>query len=82
MRVRFVRAVWEACKIFGALAMAGYGIVGSTEEDRRTVGFGGGPAPGHPERLSPDVPLSGVELALARELEARCEWPPGRGDAC
>ncbi|MDT7847892.1 DUF6059 family protein [Streptomyces justiciae] len=30
----------------------------------------GGPPPAHPERLREDVPLSGQELLLAREL-----WP-------
>ncbi|MFD5632164.1 MULTISPECIES: DUF6059 family protein [unclassified Streptomyces] len=29
-----------------------------------------GPPPAHPERLCPDLPLSGAELLLAREL-----WP-------
>ncbi|MFI6340946.1 DUF6059 family protein [Streptomyces sp. NPDC050535] len=29
-----------------------------------------GPPPAHPERLRPDLPLSGAELLLAREL-----WP-------
>ncbi|MFE9426933.1 DUF6059 family protein [Kitasatospora sp. NPDC006697] len=29
---------------------------------------GSGPGPRHPERLCPEVPLSAVELQLAREL--------------
>ncbi|WP_373313851.1 DUF6059 family protein [Kitasatospora xanthocidica] len=38
-----------------------------------------GPAPGHPERLCPEVPLSAVESRLSREL-ARLPEPPGRGE--
>ncbi|WP_051796674.1 DUF6059 family protein [Streptomyces sp. NRRL S-87] len=29
-----------------------------------------GPAPGHPERLRPDVPFDATELALFRQLTA------------
>ncbi|MBV6695869.1 hypothetical protein KV557_01855 [Kitasatospora aureofaciens] len=33
-----------------------------------------GPAPGHPERLRPDVPLSPVERALRRQLRGVAGW--------
>ncbi|MFE4517219.1 DUF6059 family protein [Kitasatospora sp. NPDC056783] len=36
---------------------------------------GADPAPGHPERLRPDLPLSPVERRLSRELRRA----PGRG---
>ncbi|MFJ6217199.1 DUF6059 family protein [Streptomyces sp. NPDC092296] len=36
----------------------------------------GGPGPGHPERLCPEVPLSAVEAALSRQLRGRpMQWP-------
>ncbi|MEU3187607.1 DUF6059 family protein [Streptomyces sp. NPDC006923] len=41
-----------------------------------------GPAPGHPERLCPEVPLSEVEKALLRQLLGGGEESYGpRGDA-
>ncbi|MFD5708983.1 DUF6059 family protein [Streptomyces pharetrae] len=40
-----------------------------------------GPAPGHPERLIPDVPLTEAEQALARQLaEDRHPEEHGRGE--
>ncbi|MQS11280.1 hypothetical protein F7Q99_02995 [Streptomyces kaniharaensis] len=33
-----------------------------------------GPAPGHPERLRPDVPLSPVERELRRQLRGVGGW--------
>ncbi|MFI9330377.1 DUF6059 family protein [Kitasatospora sp. NPDC052868] len=36
---------------------------------------GSGPAPGHPERLCPEVPLSAVELRLRRELRGLGDGP-------
>ncbi|MFI2437046.1 DUF6059 family protein [Streptomyces sp. NPDC018693] len=39
------------------------------------------PAPGHPERLCPDVPLTETEYALARQLaEDRRPKEHGRGE--
>ncbi|MEV5974991.1 DUF6059 family protein [Streptomyces sp. NPDC051921] len=35
---------------------------------RPGAGEGDGPPPGHPERLTPDVPLSGAERELLRRL--------------
>ncbi|MFI9183012.1 DUF6059 family protein [Streptomyces goshikiensis] len=57
--MRFLRAVWDALTVFGALSMQGYGVVDPPVE---------GPPAGHPERVTPEVPLTRLERELAAEL--------------
>ncbi|MER6118473.1 hypothetical protein E6R60_09870 [Streptomyces sp. A0642] len=41
---------------------------GPAPQDGRTDEAPGGPAPGHPERLCPEVPLSEAEMTWGRQL--------------
>ncbi|MFJ9454068.1 DUF6059 family protein [Kitasatospora sp. NPDC101447] len=72
--------LWSGLKVLGGADMyeaAARAAAAPAEvpEPRRLRG----PAPGHPERLCPELPLSEVELRLFRELSALPE-PPGRGE--
>ncbi|KPI11998.1 hypothetical protein OK074_2619 [Actinobacteria bacterium OK074] len=80
MRVpRVLRAVWQACQFYGA-AVGGIGVPGLWPEAAEPGRDGAGPAPGHPERLCPERPLSAAEAALARELADEDGRPRFRRD--
>ncbi|MFJ4717375.1 DUF6059 family protein [Streptomyces sp. NPDC088785] len=61
---RFVRGVYRALKAYGSY------YTGLDPERPEGIQLED-PAPGHPERLCRDIPLTAVERALVRELEAR-----------
>jgi hypothetical protein len=61
---RFTRAlvagVWECLVAVGAVQLAGETARAGTRLDA--------PAPGHPERLRPDLPLTALERALLKDI--------------
>ncbi|MEU9145952.1 DUF6059 family protein [Streptomyces sp. NPDC048349] len=65
---RWAGVVWQGLISFGTLHMHGETL--RAEAEPRPVPLGG-PPPGHPERLCPELPLSPVERALFRDLQAR-----------
>ncbi|AQS65688.1 DUF6059 family protein [Streptomyces pactum] len=62
---RFTRAlvadVWQCLVAVGAVQLAGE----TARADTRLVDA---PAPGHPERLRPDLPLTALERALLKDI--------------
>ncbi|MFJ6939948.1 DUF6059 family protein [Streptomyces sp. NPDC101132] len=67
-----VRALWDGFVVLGLLHAVGErGPEGCLDRDP----VYDAPPPGHPERLCPDVPLSGLELRLLRQLR----HAPGAG---
>ncbi|MFG3323450.1 DUF6059 family protein [Streptomyces sp. NPDC048171] len=53
--------VWQSMVAVGAVQLAGE----TARADSRLVDA---PAPGHPERLRPDVPLTALERALLKDI--------------
>ncbi|MFH8571867.1 DUF6059 family protein [Streptomyces sp. NPDC017993] len=87
--MRWLRIVWESCQIFGETFTAGLmpadhwsaARAEEAREERERAVFSG-PPPGHPERMCPEVPLSGIERRLQRELMGSAEWLPIRDSWC
>jgi hypothetical protein len=71
-----VRRLWQSLVDFGAAHDPHAARYADDEPPRQCPG---GPPPGHPERVREDVPLSAVELRIARELRpTRSERHSGR----
>ncbi|MFE9629095.1 DUF6059 family protein [Streptomyces sp. NPDC006527] len=62
---RFLRSAQETLIAFGNLWVYVPPVPESPESPEAPLG---GPAPGHPEALRPDIPLSAVERALHRQF--------------
>ncbi|MGN9796132.1 DUF6059 family protein [Streptomyces sp. OZ13] len=61
---RGLRVVWRGLVAYGSVYAAGECARAAALRPASLRG----PAPGHPERLRPDMPLSPLERALLREL--------------